>query len=320
MARMMTLAANFIVLSVFVWLRNIAVTSGFLVSNRLLSHGSAENSLLLSAKQSSEQALKEEIERKNIIKEDGKYAILDGHIDSTTVLPSVSEKQKTLLQGEVTRALKTRAYPLFMLEKLMQGVESSLDQLKSFSDEGIEGPGFGTDVKERIVILGTGWGAAALLKEIDVEKFDVTVISPRNYFLFTPMLAGAAVGTVDFRSITEPVRQINPHANYIEATATAVDPKTSVVTCESVACMGNSCSIEEFTVPYDRLVVAVGAQTNTFGIPGASLLTTVLVAVFPVPIHYNLSHTCLLFVKLLRCRCAGALLLFKANRRQSTNS
>jgi hypothetical protein len=157
-----------------------------------------------------------------------------------------------------------------MLEKLMQGVESSLDKLRSFGDEGIKGQGFGTDVKERIVILGTGWGAAALLKEIDINKFDVTVISPRNYFLFTPMLAGAAVGTVDFRSITEPVRQINPHANYIEATATAVDPTTCVVTCESVACMGNSCSIEEFTVPYDRLVVAVGAQTNTFGIPGTS--------------------------------------------------
>lgn len=276
----MTLTTNFIVLSIFVWLRSTAETLGFVISNPILTLGSAPKTVLLSAK-SSEQALKDEIERKNIIKEDGKYGILDGHLDSTTVLLSTSEKQKTDLQREVARALKTRAYPLFMLEKLMQGIESLLDQFKSFGEESSTGLGIGADVKDRIVILGTGWGAAALLKEIDVSKFDVTVISPRNYFLFTPMLAGAAVGTVDFRSITEPVRQINPHANYIEATATAVDPKTCVVTCESVACVGNSCLIEEFTVPYDRLVVAVGAQTNTFGIPGTLYSPQFLWRYFP---------------------------------------
>jgi NADH dehydrogenase FAD-containing subunit len=35
-----------------------------------------------------------------------------------------------------------------------------------------------------------------------------------------------------------------------------------------VVCDGNSCEINEFSVPYDRLVVTIGAQTNTFGIPG----------------------------------------------------
>ena len=35
-----------------------------------------------------------------------------------------------------------------------------------------------------------------------------------------------------------------------------------------MVCDGNSCDIEDFTVEYDRLVVTVGAQTNTFGIPG----------------------------------------------------
>lgn len=62
--------------------------------------------------------------------------------------------------------------------------------------------------------------------------------------------------------------QINRKANYLEATATSIDPKTKTITCESVVCDGNSCDIEDFTVEYDRLVVTVGAQTNTFGIPG----------------------------------------------------
>lgn len=35
-----------------------------------------------------------------------------------------------------------------------------------------------------------------------------------------------------------------------------------------MVCDGNSCDIDDFTVEYDRLVVTVGAQTNTFGIPG----------------------------------------------------
>jgi NADH dehydrogenase FAD-containing subunit len=82
------------------------------------------------------------------------------------------------------------------------------------------------------------------------------------------MLAGASVGTVEYRSICEPIREINPQASYLEATATNIDSKQQLVTCQAVVCDGNSCDIEEFNVQYDRLVVTIGAQTNTFGIPG----------------------------------------------------
>ena len=62
--------------------------------------------------------------------------------------------------------------------------------------------------------------------------------------------------------------QINRKASYLEGTATEVDVANRRLTCESVICDGNSCDIEEFEVEYDRLVVTIGAQTNTFGIPG----------------------------------------------------
>jgi NADH dehydrogenase FAD-containing subunit len=62
--------------------------------------------------------------------------------------------------------------------------------------------------------------------------------------------------------------QINRKANFLEATATSIDPKTSTITCQSVVCDGNSCEIDGFDVNYDRLVITIGAQTNTFGIPG----------------------------------------------------
>jgi NADH dehydrogenase FAD-containing subunit len=76
------------------------------------------------------------------------------------------------------------------------------------------------------------------------------------------------VGTVEYRSICEPIREINRYATFLEATAQSIDVDSQVVSCESVICEGNSCQIESFDVPYDRLVVTVGAQTNTFGIPG----------------------------------------------------
>lgn len=121
-----------------------------------------------------------------------------------------------------------------------------------------------------IVVLGSGWGAASFVKALgDNALFDsVTVVSPRNYFLFTPMLAGAAVGTVEYRSITEPLRKLNANVDYLEATAMRVDFERRIVECEAVICEGTSCKIEDFEVPYDALVCGVGATTNTFGVPG----------------------------------------------------
>jgi hypothetical protein len=57
-------------------------------------------------------------------------------------------------------------------------------------------------VKKKLTILGTGWAAHSIIKTIDADTYDVTIISPRNYFVFTPMLAGASTGVVEMRSIT----------------------------------------------------------------------------------------------------------------------
>lgn len=46
-------------------------------------------------------------------------------------------------------------------------------------------------------------------------------MSPRNYFLFTPLLPSCTVGTLEHRSILEPVRYITRHkrgrVDYVEA-------------------------------------------------------------------------------------------------------
>jgi NADH dehydrogenase FAD-containing subunit len=190
---------------------------------------------------------------------------------------AVTKVDKNSLAARMERLIKPRAYPLFMAEKAVEFVEATAhDFAKAFTSRK---PNAGTVQgwaahdgdnagRERVVILGTGWGAASYLKDIDNDLYDVTVISPRNYFLFTPMLAGASVGTVEYRSICEPIRDINIRADFLEATARFIDNERNTVTCEAVVCDGNSCEIQEFVVDYDRLIVTVGAQTNTYGIPG----------------------------------------------------
>ncbi|XBW35102.1 hypothetical protein QEN19_000664 [Hanseniaspora menglaensis] len=115
--------------------------------------------------------------------------------------------------------------------------------------------------KKKIVILGSGWAAITLLKSIDTELYSITLVSPRDHFLFTPLLPSAPVGTVALESITESVstltRQGNGRVEFIQQEATDVNPESKTVT------LGNGTELS-----YDYLVFSVGAQPNTFGIPG----------------------------------------------------
>ena len=40
------------------------------------------------------------------------------------------------------------------------------------------------------------------------EKYEIILVSPRNYFLYTPLLPAVATGTCEERSIVEPVRNL----------------------------------------------------------------------------------------------------------------
>lgn len=62
--------------------------------------------------------------------------------------------------------------------------------------------------KKRVLVLGTGWAGTSFLKDLDISSYDVQVVSPRNYFAFTPLLPSVTCGTVEARSIIEPIRNI----------------------------------------------------------------------------------------------------------------
>lgn len=153
--------------------------------------------------------------------------------------------------------------------------------------------------KERVVILGSGWSGYTLSRRLSSDSFLPIIISPRTYFVFTPLLTDAASGSLDFSSIIEPVRDPSAKVDFIQAAARAVDLKKKTVLCEATVVKSGVTETprthvderqseegpetgskqpmqhqrkweqgETFEVPYDKLVIAVGAVSRTFGTPG----------------------------------------------------
>ncbi|KAI9086832.1 hypothetical protein K1719_031426 [Acacia pycnantha] len=125
--------------------------------------------------------------------------------------------------------------------------------------------------KKRVVVLGTGWAGTSFLKDLDASIYDVQVVSPRNYFAFTPLLPSVTCGTVEARSIVEPVRNIikkrKGEVKFWEAECVKIDAANKKVFCRSNI-VANLVGSGEFSLEYDFLVVATGAQVNTFNTPG----------------------------------------------------
>ena len=99
-------------------------------------------------------------------------------------------------------------------------------------------PGLGPTVKgekARVVVLGTGWAGSRLLKDLDTTGYDVVCVAPRNHMVFTPLLASTCVGTLEFRSVAEPVARIQPAVSkspgsfFLLARCTGVNPDAHTV-------------------------------------------------------------------------------------------
>ena len=121
--------------------------------------------------------------------------------------------------------------------------------------------------KPKLVILGTGWGSVAMLKDLNPGDYHVTVVSPVNYFLFTPMLPSATVGTLELRSLVEPVRRIvnRLRGHFLKAEAIDVDFGSRLVEVAQTNAAGDKV---HFYLPYDKIVIGVGATTNPHGVKG----------------------------------------------------
>jgi NADH dehydrogenase FAD-containing subunit len=120
--------------------------------------------------------------------------------------------------------------------------------------------------RPRILVVGSGWSAHAFIKIIETDKFEVVCVSPRPYFVFTPMLPHSVVGNVEYRSIVEPIRAANPLVDYLEGEVADILLDENKCTLTSPLLPDRS----PIDLYFDHLVFAVGARIGTFGVKGAN--------------------------------------------------
>lgn len=121
--------------------------------------------------------------------------------------------------------------------------------------------------KERVVILGGGFGGTSVAQRLERifargTGLEITLVSQSNYLLFTPMLAEVASSALEAQHISAPVRASCPNTQFRRAEVVEIDTEGETVSVRS------SVSAPPVKVPYDHLVLAVGSVANFFGLPG----------------------------------------------------
>ena len=120
---------------------------------------------------------------------------------------------------------------------------------------------------KRVVILGGGFGGVSAARRFEqllpwTPWLDVTLVSQRNYLLFTPMLAEVAAGSVEAGNVGVPLRAACPRTRFRRGEVLGVDPDRRIVH------LRRGDALE--TLPYDQLVLAMGAVPNFRDLPGVA--------------------------------------------------
>lgn len=113
----------------------------------------------------------------------------------------------------------------------------------------------------RVVIIGGGFGGLRAARGLRRSGVEVTVIDKANHHLFQPLLYQVSTALLPAGDIAAPLRRLladQPNATVVMGEATDIDVVGRTVTVATVAG-------EQHDVPYDYLVVAVGAVPNYFG-------------------------------------------------------
>ncbi len=124
--------------------------------------------------------------------------------------------------------------------------------------------------KPHIVILGAGFGGLYtflnLRKLVSAHQADITIINKTNHFLFTPLLHEVATGGLAHHQVVESIREITYKKGARVHVAEVRNINTSHKTVET----------DITSIPYDYLVIATGARTEFYDVPGASEKTLTL--------------------------------------------
>ncbi len=113
--------------------------------------------------------------------------------------------------------------------------------------------------RERVVIVGGGFGGLACARALDGADVDVLLLDARNYHLFTPLLYQVATALLDPSDIAYPFRTVfrrSRNVRFRQARVTGVDFESRRLTVAG----GDA-------IPYDQLVLATGSANAYFGNP-----------------------------------------------------
>ncbi|MBW3642380.1 MAG: NAD(P)/FAD-dependent oxidoreductase [Actinobacteria bacterium] len=117
-----------------------------------------------------------------------------------------------------------------------------------------------TAARQRVVIVGGGFGGLKLAQDLVDDPVDITLVDRRNFHTFQPLLYQVATAMLDPGAIARSLRAIlQDHDNVAVrlATVVGVDWERSEVR-----------TAEDDRIPFDVLVLATGAVTSHYGIPG----------------------------------------------------
>ncbi len=116
-----------------------------------------------------------------------------------------------------------------------------------------------------VVIVGGGFGgleaARRLERALPRHSARLTLVSDQNFMLYTPLLPGAAAGTLEPRHAVVPLREQLERTDVRLGSVTGADPQRKVVQLTT----GDG---RELELPYDQLVLAVGSVSRTLPVPG----------------------------------------------------
>ena len=117
----------------------------------------------------------------------------------------------------------------------------------------------------RVVIAGGGFGglyaARRLERILPRHSAQVTLVADANYLLYTPLLPGAASGTLEPRHVVVPLREELHSTDIRLGRVTGADPKARRL--DYVTPDGREVALE-----YDQLVVALGSVSRVLPVPG----------------------------------------------------
>src|SRR4051794_28633288 len=117
----------------------------------------------------------------------------------------------------------------------------------------------------RVVIAGGGFGglyaARRLEKLLPRHSAQVTLVADANFLLYTPLLPGAASGTLEPRHVVVPLREELDCTDIRLGRVTGADPGARRLDYTTLD--GRAAALE-----YDQLVVALGSVSRVLPIPG----------------------------------------------------